>query len=103
MKSLDALLNCVTTTANAASSSIIATAKVASKLCSVADQQSARLGIWSERTYKETCLFSQKEEAVMPLRYAKEQCAEEKKLLEECSSLGLDPEEVVKLSKTYKK
>lgn len=103
MKSISALLNCITTTANAASSSIIAAGKVTGKVCAVADQQSERLKLWSERTYKETCMYSQKEEAIMPLRMAKEQATEEKKLLEECINLGLDPDDVVKLSKSYKK
>ena len=102
MKSINALLGCVVTTANAVGNSINATAKVTSKLCDVADQQVERLTLWSQRTYKETSLFSQKEEALMALRTAKEQSEEEKKLIEECITLGLDPEEVIKLSKSYK-
>lgn len=102
MKSINALLGCVVTTATAVSNSINATAKVTSKLCDVADQQAERLTLWSQRTYKETSLFSQKEEALMALRTAKEQSEEEKKLLEECVALGLDPEQVIKLSKSYK-
>lgn len=103
MKSINALLNCITTTANAASTSIVAIGKVTGKVCAVADQQSQRLEVWSNRTYKETCMYSQKEEAIMPLRYALEQSLEEKKLLEEATSQGLDPEELIKLSKSYKK
>lgn len=103
MKSINALLNCITTTANAASSSIVAAGKVTSKLCNVADQQSARLEVWSNRTYKETCMYSQREEAIMPLRYALEQSLEEKKLLEEAIAQGLDSNEVVELSKKFKK
>lgn len=102
MKSINALLDCITTTANAVSSSIVATAKVTGNLTKIANQQTERLSLWSQRTYKETSLYSQKEETVMPLRIGLEQCKEEKKLLEECASLGLDPEEVIKVSKSYK-
>lgn len=102
MKSITALLNCVVVTADAVSNSITTAGKVTGKVCKVADQQADRLSVWSQRTYKETCMYSQKEEAIMPLRMAKEQATEEKKLLEECINLGLDPDDVVKLSKTYK-